>query len=740
MECLLLHLLPCKLDGLFLPPPSSPLPGLLRYQRSGSMSQGSCSAPTTDGRTFSHNWTCPLPSSPPSPAPYSSQASPIIRGADTRGSCSAPTTDGRSQEKARAGSFLRLLQMDQRLPWMAFETSQKKPHRVHFLGSHGWDMLLTWSEGGEVSMKASSGERLSSSMCAAAPARRRSSRPRAAVQARRRPCPSRPHAAVPAPRRPYAARPGPAQLPRPVVARPGPAPLSRPVAARAVPVPAPCRCPGPTPPVNASPRACARVYPSRVHEGIIWFWPNCSPSAAAEAAAAPPPPSLLEFGDPSFRYDTGMADLEYGYEMLMENLLDPAHVPFAHHKYQADRNKAGPLPSMAVTSITARGIEGTSFVGSGLAAVVPPCTLIQKLLIGGKVKLLIGENVPEGSGKKQRTAILFFHCIPPRLPGQSRLIWFFINNIITPWPEGSGKKQRTAILFFHCIPRLPGQSRLIWFFMNNIIPPWVPMPPEWFVHLTRMKVLDTDHPLLHLTEWAAGGGRGGAGGKELLHSHVSRLVRLGLPLRTPLCTLPFFPHQTPLSLPSPLQQEQRLEEEGGAERRLEEEGGAEQGVKSYYTPTSADSFVSAYRSWLLRFAGGKARFPAYVNPELPPAKSRREILDRQRFHVRLCPDCQRVQRWQRFHVRLCPDCQRVQRWSDRLCTALWAASLLLLAATALLPIAPLAIRQAAGPMGAVFAAAAAMVCAAAAHWLKGFIERNYVYEDFVHALWYPAKK
>ncbi|CAI5998704.1 unnamed protein product [Closterium sp. NIES-64] len=345
-----------------------------------------------------------------------------------------------------------------------------------------------------------------------------------------------------------------------------------------------------------------------------------------------------------------MADLEYirvsffaSYEMLMENLLDPAHVPFAHHKYQGDRNKARPMPSMVVTSITPRGIEGTSFLGGPAA-------------------------VEEGSGKKQRTAILFFHCIP-RLPGQSRLIWLFMNNIIPPWEEGSGKKQRTAIIFFHCIPRLPGQSRLIWFFMNNIIPPWVPMPPEWFVHLTRMKV---PHGA------AAGGGGRGGGGKELPHS---------------------------------------------CERWLEEEGGAVQGIKSYYTPTSADSFVSAYRSWLVRFAGGKARFPAYVNPELPAAKSRREILDRQRFHVRLCPDC-----------------QRVQRWSDRLRTALWAASLLLLAATALLPIAPPAIRQAAGPMGAVFAAAAAVVCAAAAHWLKGFMERNYVYEDFVHALWYPAKK
>ncbi|CAI6010190.1 unnamed protein product [Closterium sp. NIES-65] len=435
-----------------------------------------------------------------------------------------------------------------------------------------------------------------------------------------------------------------------------------------------------------------------------------------------------------------MADLEYirvsffaSYEMLMENLLDPAHVPFAHHKYQGDPIVKSLLRILRIGSFS------SFLVSLPLSTPIfphPPDSPTLSLLSSPTTRDPVQE---EGSGKKQRTAILFFHCIP-RLPGQSRLIWLFMNNIIPPWEEGSGKKQRTAIIFFHCIPRLPGQSRLIWFFMNNIIPPWVPMPPEW------MKVLDTDHPLLHLTERRLEE-EGGAEGVKSYH--------------------------TPASADS-------------FERWLEEEGGAVQGIKSYYTPTSADSFVSAYRSWLVRFAGGKARFPAYVNPELPAAKSRREILDSASMcgcalTARGCsaglttsalpsgpppssssppPPCflfprlslsrhsslfpigtfQNTEELQRFHVRLCPDCQRVQRWSDRLRTALWAASLLLLAATALLPIAPPAIRQAAGPMGAVFAAAAAVVCAAAAHWLKGFMERNYVYEDFVHALWYPAKK
>jgi phenylpropionate dioxygenase-like ring-hydroxylating dioxygenase large terminal subunit len=35
--------------------------------------------------------------------------------------------------------------------------------------------------------------------------------------------------------------------------------------------------------------------------------------------------------------------LEYGYDTLIENVVDPAHVPFAHHGVQAKRSQAVPL-------------------------------------------------------------------------------------------------------------------------------------------------------------------------------------------------------------------------------------------------------------------------------------------------------------------------------------------------------------------------------------------------------------
>ena len=35
-----------------------------------------------------------------------------------------------------------------------------------------------------------------------------------------------------------------------------------------------------------------------------------------------------------------MRDLPYGHDVLFENLLDPAHVPWAHHGVQGNRHKA----------------------------------------------------------------------------------------------------------------------------------------------------------------------------------------------------------------------------------------------------------------------------------------------------------------------------------------------------------------------------------------------------------------
>lgn len=65
--------------------------------------------------------------------------------------------------------------------------------------------------------------------------------------------------------------------------------------------------------------------------GLLFVWPDVSPSAAADAAAAEPPVSqgLRAFNGRLVWY---MRDIPYSYDVLMENLADPAHVFWLHHK------------------------------------------------------------------------------------------------------------------------------------------------------------------------------------------------------------------------------------------------------------------------------------------------------------------------------------------------------------------------------------------------------------------------
>merc|ERR1719343_1997423 len=41
--------------------------------------------------------------------------------------------------------------------------------------------------------------------------------------------------------------------------------------------------------------------------------------------------------------NTYTRDLPYGWDTLMENLIDPAHIPFAHHNLQGTRDDAIPI-------------------------------------------------------------------------------------------------------------------------------------------------------------------------------------------------------------------------------------------------------------------------------------------------------------------------------------------------------------------------------------------------------------
>ncbi|XP_010257616.1 PREDICTED: protochlorophyllide-dependent translocon component 52, chloroplastic isoform X2 [Nelumbo nucifera] len=217
-------------------------------------------------------------------------------------------------------------------------------------------------------------------------------------------------------------------------------------------------------PVYSFKKACAAVYPSIVQNNIVWFWPSTEPRYK-DIMMKQKPPYIPELDDPSYSRLMGNRDIPYGYEVLIENLMDPAHVPYAHYKImrvprpksrvKADREGGRPM------EINVQTLDINGFVAkqeNGHSKFIPPC---------------------------------IFFASPDLIPDQG-------NGSAS---SGSVKKsQRRFLLIFICIPVSPGKSRLIWTFPRNFAV-WIDrVVPRWMFHIGQNLILDSDLYLLHLEE------------------------------------------------------------------------------------------------------------------------------------------------------------------------------------------------------------------------------------------------
>ncbi|KAL5766953.1 hypothetical protein ACOSP7_017570 [Xanthoceras sorbifolium] len=146
--------------------------------------------------------------------------------------------------------------------------------------------------------------------------------------------------------------------------------------------------------VHTFKKACAGVYPCTVQHDIVWFWPNKDPQYK-DIVKKKKPPYIPELDDPSLTRWFGNRDFPYGYEVLIENLLDPAHVPYAHYGIiQAPPPEAPNADQGNESAATSAG--------------------------NNKPLLFFGQ-------KLEKPKVLFtFFCVPVS-PGNSRLIWCFPN-------------------------------------------------------------------------------------------------------------------------------------------------------------------------------------------------------------------------------------------------------------------------------------------------------------------------
>ncbi|KAM0938899.1 putative pheophorbide a oxygenase [Dioscorea sansibarensis] len=204
---------------------------------------------------------------------------------------------------------------------------------------------------------------------------------------------------------------------------------------------------GPEANAARSKRACVARFPTLVSQGLLFVWPD---ENGWEKAAACKPPMLPEdFADPSFSTVTIQRDLYYGYDTLMENVSDPSHIDFAHHKVTGRRDRAKPLPFKMESSGVSGFAASTDANPRISAEFVAPCYYINKIEIDTKL---------------------------PILGDQKWVIWICSFNI----------------------PMAPGKTRSIVCSARNFFqftmpgPAWWQIVPRWHEHWTSNKVYDGD--------------------------------------------------------------------------------------------------------------------------------------------------------------------------------------------------------------------------------------------------------
>jgi len=194
-------------------------------------------------------------------------------------------------------------------------------------------------------------------------------------------------------------------------------------------------------PAQPSERQAAHLAATRLPVqqalGLLWLWPD--PSTTDQAAATALPLSSFARAADGFRWSTLVRDLPYDWRTLVENVADPAHVPFAHHGVQGQRQRAVPIPLRMLREsqeLLEAEIPSRAIASATRVAFRPPCLLEYRFA----------------------------------LPGQRRM------GLIT-----------------YCLPVAPGRSRVVALFSRDWTDPWWRWRPRWWDHITnRNEVLDGD--------------------------------------------------------------------------------------------------------------------------------------------------------------------------------------------------------------------------------------------------------
>ncbi|THU73894.1 hypothetical protein C4D60_Mb04t27650 [Musa balbisiana] len=186
--------------------------------------------------------------------------------------------------------------------------------------------------------------------------------------------------------------------------------------------------------------ACVRTYETRDSQGVVWVWMSDK---------NPPDENKLpwfeHYARPGFQDVSTIHELPYDHSILLENFMDPAHVPISHDRtdFYSKREDAQALL-----------FEVTKRSGRGFA----------------------------GSWSKSK---------PPALTNLLRFEAPCILQNSNEYIDKDGTKQYVSALFL-CRPTGQGKSMVIIRFGSTLRSPIVRLLPTWFFHQNICKVLEQD--------------------------------------------------------------------------------------------------------------------------------------------------------------------------------------------------------------------------------------------------------
>ncbi|XP_077216135.1 translocon at the inner envelope membrane of chloroplasts 55-II [Tasmannia lanceolata] len=186
--------------------------------------------------------------------------------------------------------------------------------------------------------------------------------------------------------------------------------------------------------------ACARTYEVRDSQGVVWVWMSDKNEPNTEKL-----PWFEHYSRPGFQDVSTIHELPYDHSILLENLMDPAHIPISHDRtdWSAKREDAQAL-GFNVTERTERGFAGQ----------------------WGKAKDPVLLN--------------FLRFEAPCVLSNNR-----------EFVDKNGVNQYFSALFL-CRPAGQGKSMLIVRFGVSVRSPLAKLLPKWYFHQNAGKVFEQD--------------------------------------------------------------------------------------------------------------------------------------------------------------------------------------------------------------------------------------------------------